>query len=535
MTLTHYEMRFAYLDRHVVLLVPTEREKIRRFINGLSYGLRFSMAREVAMDARFDQVIEIARNLEQVRRLDREKREAKRPHSSGMDWLSPCHAILDCHAKTVTLEMLGLPRVEWRGSLDYVPSRVISYLKAQRIVETGCLAYFAFIRDVSADVPTIESVPVVRDFLDVFPADLREDHKKHMRIVLQTLRKKKLYAKFSKCEFWLDSVTSSSHVVSNEGMEVDPKKIKAIQIWTRLSSATEIRSFMGLFCLGLVQNSSEMVLGVLNDGLRFGYGFPVSSIWFYPFLHGYGHAFCVFVVGMHIVVDFEPHGSSYSKWAGVWIGSRTVAELCWDISLCVCFVCFGSTLCDGFMALRLVVVPIELAGRDLELKEDDWVFLKVSPMKGVLRFVKKGKLSPRYVGFYKIIQRIGEVAYKLELPPEMSLVHPIFYVSVLKKVVGDPTLIVPVEIIEINEELTYEEIPVSIIDRQVRKLRKKEIASVKVLWQNKQVKEATWEAEQEIKNKYPYLFELLCNRSMKLFPVNYISFVQLMLRVFLFW
>jgi len=67
---------------------------------------------------------------------------------------------------------------------------------------------------------------------------------------------------------------------------------------------------------------------------------------------------------------------------------------------------------------------------------------------------------------------------------EMSLVHPVFHVSMLKKVVGDPTLIVPVETIEVNEKLTYEEIPVSIIDRQVRKLRNKEIASVKVLWQN---------------------------------------------------
>jgi len=76
------------------------------------------------------------------------------------------------------------------------------------------------------------------------------------------------------------------------------------------------------------------------------------------------------------------------------------------------------------------------------------------------------------------------VAYKLELPPEMSLVHPVFHVSMLKKVVGDPTLIVPVETIEDNEDLTYAEIPASIIDRQVRKLRNKEISLVKVLWRN---------------------------------------------------
>ncbi|XP_070034621.1 uncharacterized protein [Nicotiana tomentosiformis] len=127
---------------------------------------------------------------------------------------------------------------------------------------------------------------------------------------------------------------------------------------------------------------------------------------------------------------------------------------------------------------------------DLEFKEDDWVFLKVSPMKGVMRFGKKGKLSPR-----------------LELPPEMSLVHPVFHVSMLKKVVGEPSLIVPVETIEVNEELTYQEILVSIFDRQVRKLRNKEIASVKVLWRSQQAEEATWEAKEEMKKKYPNLFE----------------------------
>ncbi|XP_070031659.1 uncharacterized protein [Nicotiana tomentosiformis] len=124
-----------------------------------------------------------------------------------------------------------------------------------------------------------------------------------------------------------------------------------------------------------------------------------------------------------------------------------------------------------------------------------------------MRFGKKEKLIPRYVGPYRVIQRIGRVAYKLKLPPEMSLVHPVFHVSMLKKVVRDMLLIVPVEAIEVNEELTYEEISVAILDRQVRKLRNKEIAFVKVLWRNQQIEKATWEAEEEMKNKYPHLFE----------------------------
>ncbi|XP_070043192.1 uncharacterized protein [Nicotiana tomentosiformis] len=90
----------------------------------------------------------------------------------GMDWLSPCHIVLDYHTTTATLVMTGLPRIEWRESLDYVPNRVIPYLKAQRMVGKGCLSYLAIARDVSADAPTIDFVLVVREFPYVFPADL---------------------------------------------------------------------------------------------------------------------------------------------------------------------------------------------------------------------------------------------------------------------------------------------------------------------------------------------------------------------------
>ncbi|XP_070015522.1 uncharacterized protein [Nicotiana sylvestris] len=123
-----------------------------------------------------------------------------------------------------------------------------------------------------------------------------------------------------------------------------------------------------------------------------------------------------------------------------------------------------------------------------------------------MRFGKKGKPSPKYIESYKIIQMIGQVTYRPELPTEMSFVHPVFHVSMLKKMVGDLTLIIPVEAIEVNEELTYEEILIAILDKQVRKLRNKEIASIKVLWQNQHVEEATWEAEKEMKKKYPHLF-----------------------------
>ncbi|WMV24283.1 hypothetical protein MTR67_017668 [Solanum verrucosum] len=107
---------------------------------------------------------------------------------------------------------------------------------------------------------------------------------------------------------------------------------------------------------------------------------------------------------------------------------------------------------------------------------------------------KKGKLSPRYIGLYSISKRIGNVAYELKLPQELEAFHPVFHISMLKKYMRDPSLIIPTEDIGIKNSLSYEEIHVQILDHQVRKLRTKEVASVKVLWRNHFVEDATWEA-----------------------------------------
>ncbi|WMV25562.1 hypothetical protein MTR67_018947 [Solanum verrucosum] len=128
-------------------------------------------------------------------------------------------------------------------------------------------------------------------------------------------------------------------------------------------------------------------------------------------------------------------------------------------------------------------------------------------MNGVMRFGKKGKLSPRHIGPYRISKRIGNVAYELEIPQELAAVHPVFYISMLKKCIDNPSLNIPTKNIGIKDSLSYEEIPIQILDRQVCKLRTKEVASVKVLWRNQFVEEATWEAEEDMKKIYPQLFE----------------------------
>ncbi|KAL0546247.1 hypothetical protein IC582_016153 [Cucumis melo] len=145
--------------------------------------------------------------------------------------------------------------------------------------------------------------------------------------------------------------------------------------------------------------------------------------------------------------------------------------------------------------------------KDLEFEIGDKVFLKVAPMKGVLRFERRGKLSPRFVGPFEILERIGPVAYRLALPPSLSTVHDVFHVSMLRKYVPDPSHVVDYEPLEIDENLSYVEQPVEVLAREVKTLRNKQIPLVKVLWRNHWVEEATWEREDDMRSRYPELFE----------------------------
>ncbi|XP_076947448.1 uncharacterized protein LOC143619388 [Bidens hawaiensis] len=132
--------------------------------------------------------------------------------------------------------------------------------------------------------------------------------------------------------------------------------------------------------------------------------------------------------------------------------------------------------------------------------------LKVSPWKGVVRFGKKVKLSPRYVGPFPVIKRVGSVAYRLELPKELSGIHDVLHVSNLKKCVSDESLIVPVEDIRIDDKLRFIEEPVEVTDWKIKKLRRNCIKLVKVRRNSRLGPEFTWERQDRMKQKYPHLF-----------------------------
>ena len=143
--------------------------------------------------------------------------------------------------------------------------------------------------------------------------------------------------------------------------------------------------------------------------------------------------------------------------------------------------------------------------RPLEFEVGDHVFLKVMPKKGVVRFSKRGKLSPKFIKPFDILERIGTVAYWLALPPSMLGVHEVFHVPMLRKYTPDPAHVVDWGQIEVDTDGTFEEGPLCIVDSRDQVLRRKTVRLVLVLWRHYGVEEYTWEREDTMRATYPFL------------------------------
>ncbi|XP_075515528.1 uncharacterized protein LOC142550175 [Primulina tabacum] len=152
----------------------------------------------------------------------------------------------------------------------------------------------------------------------------------------------------------------------------------------------------------------------------------------------------------------------------------------------------------------------DLKRRPVVFNVGEKAYVKVSPMRGVVRFSKAGKLNPRYVGPFEILERVGTLACRLALPPSMSRIHNVFHVSQPRRYIPDPSHVLEVEplLIEGNlgEGLKYEEVPIRIVDTKEQVLRRRTMPYVKVQWSNHTEREATWEMEEKMRKDYPYLF-----------------------------
>ncbi|GJT88732.1 putative reverse transcriptase domain-containing protein [Tanacetum coccineum] len=530
--------------------------------------------------------------------------------------------------------------------------------------------------------------PYLDRFVIVFIDDIliysksRKEHEGHLKLIMRLLKKEELYAKFSKCEFWLSKVQFLCHVIDSEGIHVDPAKIESIKDWASPKTPTEICQFLvmtislnlpkqilsaqsdarkeenfineglhgminklepradGTLCLNnrswiscfgdlraLIMHESHKLKYSIHPGsnkmyqdMKKLYWWPnmkteiatyvsecltcakvkveyqkssgllvqleipqwklenitmdfvtklpkmadsQDTIWvivdrltksahFLPMLEDdtlekLTRQYLKEVVSRHgvpvsIISDRDERFTSHflkslNKALGTRLdmstayhpetdgqSKRTIQTL--EDMLRACVLDFGKG-CDRHLPLAEVgdsqltgpeiihettekIVQIKSriqAARDhqksytdmrrkpLEFQVGDKVMLKVSPWKGVIRFGKRGKLNPRYIGPFKIIVKVGTVAHRLELPEQLSRVHSTFYVSKLKKCMADEPLAIPLDEIQVDDKLHFIEEPIEIMDREVKCLKQSRIPVVKVRRNSRRGPEFTWEHE----------------------------------------
>ncbi|XP_070022712.1 uncharacterized protein [Nicotiana sylvestris] len=349
----------------------------------------------------------------------------------GMDYFSPYHAILDSHANAVTLAILGLPQLEWRDTLDYVPSMVVSFLKAQQMVGKGCDAYLAFVRDISIDTHIVDSILVVRDYPNIFLPDL---------LAMPPDRD---------IDFRIDLLSDTHPIfvlpyrmalveLKEQYQELLDKGLIHPSISPSCAPVLFIKKRNGSKCMCIDYRQLNKVAVKNREGQ-------------YDDSH------------FLVLKDTVQHDNAKEGT----IGDDGVLQM--QGRLCVPNV-------DGLH--ELIFQELTVCG-----------LLRVLLMKGVMRFGKKVKLIPRYIEPFEILERIGEVAYKLALPPSLAVVHPIFCIFVLQKYHSDPSHMLGFSSVQLDKDLSYVEELVAILDMHFRMLRSKSIASVKVQWRGQPVEE----------------------------------------------
>ncbi|GJY47772.1 putative reverse transcriptase domain-containing protein, partial [Tanacetum coccineum] len=363
----------------------------------------------------------------------------------GMDWLAKNHAVIVCDEKIVTVkenkdeskekrledvptvrdfpevfpeDLPGLPlirKVEFQ--IDLVPGAAPVARAPYRLAPSEMEG---LVRD--EDIPkTVFRTRYGHYEFQVMPFGLSNAPTVFMDLMNRLLKKEELYAKFSKCEFWLSKVQFVGHVIDSEGIHVDPAKIDSIKDWELPKTPIEIRQFLGTQ-LDMsttyhpqTDGQSERTIQTLEDMLR------------------------------ACVMDF----------------GKT-----WDRHLPLIEFSYNNSYHTSIKAAPFEAFYANKRRKPFEFQVGDKVMLKVSPWKRVIRFGKRGKLNPRYIGPFKILAKVGTVAYRHELPEQLSRVHSTIHISNLKKCLSDKPLAISLDEIHIDEKLNFIEEPVEIIDRK---------------------------------------------------------------------
>nr|GEY93042.1 putative reverse transcriptase domain-containing protein [Tanacetum cinerariifolium] len=482
--------------------------------------------------------------------------------------------------------------------------------------------------------------PYLDKFIIVFIDDIlvyskdEKEHEKHLKIILELLKKERLYAKFTKCDFWLDSVQFLGHVIDRSGVHVDPAKNKAIKSWAApmmpmkgkeeeeafqtlkqklcstpiLALPEETKDFV-VYCdaslkgFGAVLMQREKVIAyasrqlkcvvftdhkslhnILNKkelNLRQRRWIELLSdydceIWYHPgkanvvadalsrkemdkplrvkaehqkssgllqqpkipvwkweritmdFVSGLprtsgGHDTIWVIVDrltklahllpmkktdsmekltrLYLKEILSKARGLYKYWSEVRDSQLTGPELICDTTEKI--VQIKNHLLTARSRQKSYA---DKRAKPLEFEVGDMVLLKVSPWKGVVHFGKRRKLSPRYIWPFKILARVGHVAYTLELPEELKGIHNTFHVLNFKKCLAEGDVVVSVDEIQLDDKLHMIEEPVEVVDREVKRLKKSQIHIVKVRWNSQRGLKFTWKRKDHIKKKYSHLF-----------------------------
>ncbi|GJU75392.1 putative reverse transcriptase domain-containing protein [Tanacetum coccineum] len=313
--------------------------------------------------------------------------------------------------------------------------------------------------------------PYLDKFVIVFIDDIliysknKEEHEEHLKTILELLKKAQLYAKFSKCDFWLDLVQFLGYVIDSKGVYLDPVKIEAIRNWAAPTTPTEKnkkyewgKEEEDAFQLLKQKLCSAPILALPKVG--------TLSANEEDRQHGEDHSTLLEVDSLSPVYWSEIRDSQLTGPEMIRETTKKIVQIKNHL------VSLTPVINSAMWMSRDVTIIIPMWGI--------WLWLKVSPMKGVIRFRKRGKLSPCYVRPFKIIDRIGHVAYKLELPDELREIHNTFYISNLKKCLAYENLVIPLEEIQLDDKLHFIKEPVEIMDREVKQLKQSRIPIVKV-------------------------------------------------------
>ncbi|GJU56037.1 putative reverse transcriptase domain-containing protein [Tanacetum coccineum] len=297
--------------------------------------------------------------------------------------------------------------------------------------------------DVFMDLTNHVCKPYLDIFVIVFIDDIliysrnKEEHPNHLKIILELLKKEKLYAKFSKCDFWIHIVQFLGHLIDGQAHHVDPAKIEAVKNWASPTTPIKIRQFLGL--AGYYRRFIEALILALPEGND-------DFIVYCDASHqGLGAVNLKnSIVGPNMKAIIVEYVGKYLTCSKVKAECQKPSDLLVQPEIPIYHpvsgqhhlkALYGSKCRYCVLGPKLEHVQLTGTGKIIYENTEKYeigVMLKVLPRKGVIRFGKRGKLNPRYIGPFKILERIGPVTYNLELHEELSNVHNTFYISKLK-------------------------------------------------------------------------------------------------------